>query len=74
MKIKARFDRLITASHKDSDTGEVITRAETYHFVFGKLGSDFSGGLYIKKGVTIPDILEIEIPETVKKEERHEHS
>lgn len=71
MKIKAKYNKLIITKKKDFDTNQVSVTHETHHFTFGKLGGEVSGGLYIKKGFPIPDVLEIDIPPT-KKEEKHE--
>ncbi len=60
-KIKAKFDRLIRATRKDEE-GNIVKVTETYHFVFGHIGAPISGGFYITKGTSIPDILEIEVP------------
>jgi hypothetical protein len=69
MKIKAKYDQLISTPIKDNN-GEIIDRKEYHHFTLGYLGDSISGGFYIKKGIEIPSNLEIEIPDIVRKEDK----
>ena len=32
------------------------------HFVFGRLGTDLSGGFYLNKNIVLPDKIVIELP------------
>lgn len=67
MEIKAKYDQLISTPIYDID-GKIIKRIEHYHFTIGKLGEEISGGFYIKKGISIPDTLIINVPEVKEKD------
>jgi len=44
-------------------------QSDCYHFVFGRLGSAVSGGVYINKFAPLPTALAIDIPSTTEKKE-----
>lgn len=44
-------------------------QSDCYHFVFGRLGSAVSGGVYINKFTPLPTALAIDIPSTTEKKE-----
>ncbi len=67
MEIKAKYDWLISTPIYDID-GKIIKRIEHHHFTIGKLGEEISGGFYIKKGISIPDTLIINVPEVKEKD------
>ena len=67
MEIKAKYDQLISTPIYDIE-GKIIKRIEHYHFTIGKLGEEISGGFYIKKGISIPELLIINVPEVKEKD------
>jgi len=44
-------------------------QSDCYHFVFGRLGSAVSGGVYINKFAPLPTALAIDIPNLAEKKE-----
>jgi hypothetical protein len=62
IKLKARFDQLVTCEVKD-DKGNVTEKTRTRHYTFGRGGAPISGGLYIKASTPIPDVVELLITE-----------
>lgn len=68
MKIKAKYDQLISTPIRDNN-GNIVDRKEHHHFVFGFLGDIISGGFYIKAGTEIPNELIIDIPDISRKED-----
>ena len=59
MNIQAEYDQTITKAIRN-DKGEIIAHSPTvHHFVFGSIGSEISGGFYLKVENELPQKIEL---------------
>jgi hypothetical protein len=59
MKIKARYDQIITKEIRNEEGDVIGHEPSTAHYVFGDIKSNISGGFYIRCDSEIPDSIEI---------------
>jgi len=59
MNIKAIYDQTITKAIRN-DKGDVIGHEPTtHHYTFGSVGSELSGGFYLKAGDELPKMIHL---------------
>ena len=59
MNIKAIYDQTITKAIRN-DEGDVIGHEPTtHHYTFGSVGSELSGGFYLKAGDELPKLIKL---------------
>lgn len=62
MEIKAVYDQLISTQVEDPLTHKIVRMVENHHFVFGKVGDEVCGGVYIRRGIPLPETITIKLP------------
>lgn len=59
MNIEAIYDQTITKAIRN-DEGDVIGHEPTtHHYTFGSVGSELSGGFYLKAGDELPKLIKL---------------
>lgn len=54
MNIKAIYDQTITKAIRNDDGDVIAHEPTTHHYTFGSVGSELSGGFYLKAGDELP--------------------
>lgn len=59
MNIKATYDQTITKAIRNDDGDVIGHEPKTHHFTFGSVGSELSGGFYLKAGGELPKMIHL---------------
>jgi hypothetical protein len=59
MNIKATYDQTITKAIRNDDGCVIGHEPTTHHYTFGSVGSELSGGFYLKAGDELPKMIHL---------------
>jgi len=59
MNIKAIYDQTITKAIRNDDGDVIAHEPTTHHYTFGSVGSELSGGFYLKAGDELPKMIHL---------------